>query len=118
MRRPATASRCSTASELGSSFAADTKGLNDGYPILKWQAGAEPVLTGLKITAQPAKTAYLAGEDFDPTGMTVVAVYDDNTEVEIRDYTMENDKALKAETTAVTVKYGDFSVEQTITVAQ
>lgn len=106
------------ASELGSSFAADTKGLNDGYPILKWQVGAEPVLTGLKITAQPAKTAYLAGEDFDPTGMTVVAVYDDNTEVEIRDYTMENDKALKAETTAVTVKYGDFSVEQTITVAQ
>lgn len=76
------------------------------------------MLTGLKITAQPAKTAYLAGEDFDPTGMTVVAVYDDNTEVEIRDYTMENDKALKAETTAVTVKYGDFSVEQTITVAQ
>ena len=106
------------ASELGSSFTADTKGLNGGYPILKWQAGAEPVLTGLKITAQPAKTAYLAGEDFDPTGMTVVAVYDDNTEVEIQDYTMENDKALKAETTAVTVKYGDFSVEQTITVAQ
>ena len=106
------------ASELGSSFAADTKGLNGGYPILKWQAGAEPVLTGLKITAQPAKTAYLAGEDFDSAGMTVVAVYDDNTEVEIRDYTMENDKALKAETTAVTVKYGDFSVEQTITVAQ
>lgn len=106
------------ASELGSSFAADTKGLNGGYPILKWQAGAEPVLTGLKITAQPAKTAYLTGEDFDPTGMTVVAVYDDNTEVEIQDYTMENDKALKVETTAVTVKYGDFSVEQTITVAQ
>lgn len=106
------------ASELGSSFAADTKGLNDGYPILKWQAGAEPVLTGLKITAQPTKTAYLAGENFDPAGMTVVAVYDDNTEVEIQDYTMENDKALKVETTAVTVKYGDFSAEQPITVAQ
>ncbi len=106
------------ASELGDSFTADTKGLNSGYPILKWQAGAEPVLTGLKITAQPAKTAYLAGEDFDPAGMTVVAVYDDNTEVEIQDYTMENDKALKAETTAVTVKYGDFSAEQPITVAQ
>lgn len=106
------------ASELGDSFTADTKGLNSGYPILKWQAGAEPVLTGLKITAQPAKTAYLAGENFDPTGMTVVAVYDDNTEVEIRDYTMENDKALKVETTAVTVKYGDFSAEQPITVAQ
>lgn len=106
------------ASELGSSFAADTKGLNGGYPILKWQAGAEPVLTGLKITAQPAKTAYLAGEDFDPAGMTVVAVYDDNAEVEIQDYTMENDKVLKVETTAVTVKYGDFSVEQPITVAQ
>ena len=106
------------ASELGDSFTADTKGLNSGYPILKCQAGAEPVLTGLKITAQPTKTAYLAGEDFDPTGMTVVAVYDDNTEVEIQDYTMENDKALKVETTAVTVKYGDFSAEQPITVAQ
>lgn len=106
------------ASELGDSFTADTKGLNSGYPILKCQAGAEPVLTGLKITAQPTKTAYLAGENFDPTGMTVVAVYDDNTEVEIQDYTMENDKALKVETTAVTVKYGDFSAEQPITVAQ
>ena len=106
------------ASELGDSFAADTKGLNSGYPILKCQAGAEPVLTGLKITAPPTKTAYLAGEDFDPAGMTVVAVYDDNTEVEIQDYTMENDKALKVETTAVTVKYGDFSAEQPITVAQ
>lgn len=106
------------ASELGDSFTADTKGLNSGYPILKCQAGAEPVLTGLKITAQPTKTAYLAGEDFDPAGMTVVAVYDDNTEVEIQDYTMENDKALKVETTAVTVKYGDFSAEQPITVAQ
>lgn len=29
------------ASELGSSFAADTKGLNGGYPVLKWQADAE-----------------------------------------------------------------------------
>ena len=29
------------ASELGDSFAADTKGLNGGYPILKWQADAE-----------------------------------------------------------------------------
>ena len=106
------------ASELGDSFTADTKGLNSGYPILKCQAGAEPVLTGLKITAQPTKTAYLAGENFDPAGMTVVAVYDDNTEVEIQDYTMENDKALKVETTAVTVKYGDFSAEQPITVAQ
>ena len=106
------------ASELGDSFTADTKGLNSGYPILKCQAGAEPVLTGLKITAQPTKTAYLAGENFDPAGMAVVAVYDDNTEVEIQDYTMENDKALKAETTAVTVKYGDFSAEQPITVAQ
>lgn len=106
------------ASELGDSFTADTKGLNSGYPILKCQAGAEPVLTGLKITAQPTKTAYLAGENFDPAGMAVVAVYDDNTEVEIQDYTMENDKALKVETTAVTVKYGDFSAEQPITVAQ
>lgn len=106
------------ASELGDSFTADTKGLNSGYPILKCQAGAGPVLTGLKITAQPTKTAYLAGENFDPAGMTVVAVYDDNTEVEIQDYTMENDKALKVETTAVTVKYGDFSAEQPITVAQ
>ena len=106
------------ASKLGDSFTADTKGLNSGYPILKCQAGAEPVLTGLKITAPPTKTAYLAGENFDPAGMTVVAVYDDNTEVEIQDYTMENDKALKVETTAVTVKYGDFSAEQPITVAQ
>lgn len=103
------------ASELGSSFAADTKGLNDGYPILTWQVVAEPELTGLKITTPPTKTEYLPGEDFEPAGMTVVAVYDGVTEVEVTDYTVEDGEALKAEATAVTVKYGGFTAQQAIT---
>ena len=40
----------------------------------------------IKITTPPTKTTYTAGEDFDPEGMVVTAVYkDDSTDVLTRD---------------------------------
>ena len=105
---------------LGDGFKQDAGTVNSGYPVLEWQVSEapDPVITGIKITHAPDKTEYTAGEDFDPTGMTVVAVYDNGNEVKITDFTVEDGKSLTAGTTKVTVKYGDFTAEQTITVTE
>ena len=44
----------------------------------------------IEITTPPDKTEYKAGEDFDPTGMVVTAVYDDNSKADLtaKDYTI------------------------------
>ena len=106
--------------DLGDGFKQDAGTVNNGYPVLEWQVSEapDPVITGIKITHAPDKTEYTAGEDFDPTGMTVVAVYDNGNEVKITDFTVEDGKSLTAGTTKVTVKYGDFTAEQTITVTE
>ena len=103
---------------LGNGFKQDAGTVNNGYPVLEWQVSEAPapVITGIKITHAPDKTEYTAGEDFDPTGMTVVAVYDKGNEVEITDFTVEDGKSLTAGTTKVTVKYDTFTAEQPITV--
>lgn len=101
---------------LGDGFKQDAGNVNSGYPVLEWQTSEAPKLTGIKITKAPAKTEYTAGEDFDPTGMTVVAVYDNGNEVEITDYTVEGGESLTASTTKITVKYDTFTAEQPITV--
>ena len=104
--------------DLGDGFKKDAGTVNSGYPVLEWQTSEAPKLTGIKITKAPDKTEYTVGEDFDPTGMTVVAVYDNGDEVEITDYTVEGGESLTASTTKVTVKYGNFTAEQTITVTE
>lgn len=41
----------------------------------------------IKITTQPNKTTYMAGEYFDPTGMVITATYEDGSTKELTDYT-------------------------------
>lgn len=73
-------------------------------------------VTELKITNPPAKTEYKEGQNFDKTGMTVQATYKDGTKKTITDYTIENGNNLKNGQTAVVIKYGEKTVNQTITV--
>ena len=105
---------------LGEYFKADTNAVNGGYPVLKWQPGGvvEATLTGIHITKAPTRTEYTEGESFDAAGMVVMAVYSDGNEKEISDYTIENGEALTAGMTSVTVKYGDFTAEQPVTVTK
>ncbi len=53
--------------------------------------------TEIKVRENPAKTEYLQGECFDPTGMVVVKVYEDGKEVVIDDYTYNTDPFLGTE---------------------
>ena len=78
----------------------------------------------IEITTPPTKTTYMAGEDFDPAGMKVTAVYkDDTTAVLPREkYTIFHGDKLTQGQTYVTIQYNDGSgnsgikVDQKITV--
>lgn len=78
----------------------------------------------IEITKEPDKTVYMAGQDFDPEGMVVTAVYkDDSTDVLTRDqYVIFYGENLQKERTYVRIQYNDGSgnsgiyVDQNITV--
>lgn len=78
-------------------------------------ATEERGLTSIEVTKMPDKTAYDVGDSFDPSGMTVTAVYDDGTTEEVTGYTVSPEK-MEAGTTAVTVTYNGFTAEVPVTV--
>ncbi len=74
--------------------------------------GNKPV--SLKLKSQPAKVSYVAGETFDPSGMTVKAVYLNGAESDVTEkIEISPEGALKAGDNAITLKYteGDTTVE-------
>lgn len=75
-------------------------------------------LLEISITKTPNKTSYIVGQDFDSRGMKVEGKYEDNSQVEILDYTIENGTNLTLDQTSVTVKYGGKTAEQPITVEE
>lgn len=79
---------------------------------------AEPAVVELVVTEQPNKTAYKSGELFDPSGMTLKAVFDDGSSKTISpaECSFSPVGALSETTTEITVSYGGKSVKQKITV--
>ena len=61
----------------------------------------------IEITKQPDKTEYMAGEDFDPTGMVVTAHYTDGTTADLteNDYTIFHGDKLTKGQADVTIQY-------------
>lgn len=95
---------------------------NKDYQVIRGLGKPEVVKTveSIEITKQPDKTEYMAGEDFDPTGMVVTAVYKDgSTDVLPRDkyVIFYGDKLTKGQT-AVTIQYDDGSGNSGINVDQ
>lgn len=66
-----------------------------------------PELTGIEITKAPTKVEYVLGEKFDPAGMTVSKIYDDETKTALTDeeYTWDLKGELKLTDKKVTVSY-------------
>lgn len=62
-------------------------------------------LQSIAITAPPARTSYLAGEAFDPTGMVVTATYSNGATLAATGYAVEPSGPLADGVTAVTVRY-------------
>ncbi len=71
----------------------------------------------LALTGTPGKTVYTAGEQFDPTGLSLAVTTPSNEVVEVPvTAEMCPAEALTAETTSVTITYGGGTVTQAVTV--
>ena len=86
---------------------------NKDYQVIRGLGKPEVVKTveSIEITTPPAKTEYMAGEDFDPTGMVVTAHYTDGTTADLsRDkYVIFYGDKLTQGQTDVTIQYNDGS---------
>lgn len=74
-------------------------------------------LTEIAVTTAPAKTAYKAGETFDPAGMVVTATYSNGATLDNPAYTVAPSGALAVGTTTVTISYTEGGVTKTATQA-
>lgn len=70
-------------------------------------------LQSISITAPPAKTSYLAGEAFDPTGMAVTAAYSNGATLAATGYAVAPAGPLADGVDAVTVRYTEGGVSAT-----
>lgn len=86
---------------------------NKDYRVIHGLGKPEVVKTveSIEITTPPDKTEYMAGEDFDPTGMVVTAHYTDGTTADLPEtgYTIFRGTGLMQGQTDVTIQYNDGS---------
>ena len=86
---------------------------NKDYQVIRGLGKPEVVKTveSIEITKQPDKTEYMAGEDFDPTGMVITAHYTDGTTADLPEtgYTIFRGTGLMQGQTDVTIQYNDGS---------
>lgn len=57
----------------------------------KQTLGKDAQISLFEIVQDPTKTKYVGGESFDKTGMVVKVIYDDMSEIEVTDYTVDKD---------------------------
>lgn len=62
-------------------------------------------LTGIAITTPPTKTAYKAGETFDPSGMVVTATFSNGEQLQPANYQVAPSGPLTAETSQIGISY-------------
>lgn len=79
-------------------------------------AGCGPSIESLEISKAPAKTECVEGQKFDPQGMEVTAVYDNDEKEVVTDYTYAPAGELKTTDTEITITYDGKTVTQKITV--
>lgn len=76
---------------------------------------AERILQSISIITNPSKTTYIEGENFNADGMVVKAIYDNNTEEEVTDYTILDGSNLTLGQTLVTIQYLKNGITKTTT---
>ena len=77
----------------------------------------EVAVKGIIIKEQPYKLEYKINQKFDPTGLVVHAVYEDESTLEVKDYTIvDADRELKESDKEMIVRYKTFEAKINITV--
>lgn len=74
---------------------------NDSGYLMAFGSGIEKI----EVTQMPAKTTYIAGEKFDPAGMTVTAIYANGAERDITSYVSYSMAELTAQDAIFTISY-------------
>ena len=72
------------------------------------------VLEGIFINQVPVKTQYEEGENFDKTGMKVIARYNNGDEEEITNYTIIDGNNLSKDKTEITIRYTEEGITKTV----
>ena len=75
----------------------------------------EVQLSDIYIAQEPTKTAYQEGDNFDKTGMKVMARYSDGSSKEVANYDVVDGENLTAGTTSVTIRYSEGGIIKTTT---
>ena len=78
--------------------------------IITCEQGTTANLTSLTLSGTPTKTQYFEGQNFDPTGLTVTANYDDNTTSDVTSRVEWTPSPLTIGTTSVTGSYQNKTV--------
>lgn len=100
---------------LSSGKTSVTISYRDRYTTTQPITVVKPELTEITISAQPTKTKYIEGEDFDKTGMVVTAKYSDGQEVNVTDQvSIIGGNSLTTARVSVTISYTDNGITKTI----
>lgn len=73
-------------------------------------------ITSIKITTAPTTTVYVSGNNFDPSGMVVTAVYNTGKTETISEYSIVDGNNLKLGTKEVKIAYQEHTVSQSVEV--
>ena len=95
-----------------------TQAVTSGFKLYaKWTEQTKPgvSLNSISIYTPPAKTEYVEGEKFDPTGMVVSANYTDNSSREVTTYTYTPSGNLAVSDNEITVSYTEEGITRTAT---
>ncbi len=95
-------------------FSCYTEGQSNVY--LWKEVASNKTLSSIAVTTAPAKTKYVPGESFDPTGMVVTARFDDNSNEEVDLSKCSFDPTTITAAGDVTVTYQEKETTQTVTV--
>lgn len=87
--------------------------ISSGFQLEKIESGEIDLKGVMEFGVKPK-----LGEQFDYTGMKVVAVYNNGQEFEIDSYTMTGFDSLSAGAKEITITYGDFIRKFAVTVAK
>ena len=87
----------------------DGGGLEGTVIIIK-----EAKVTDLVIGNHPIKTDYIEGEEFDPTGLEIIAIYNSGEEIPITGYTIEPNRPLEVGDDKIKITYEENGETVTI----
>ncbi len=99
--------------DIGDSANVDTIG---NLPIKAFTIDVEPILTSIEIISSPTKSIYYEGENFDKTGLRIMANYNTYSEKEITNFQVISGENLVEGQETVVIRYTENGVTKEVSV--